>query len=97
LYFFIDPKIVENEQVLQKFLEKNKDKKNKQEDDEEAEEEDDEEKKKGSAQSKLLNICKQFLAEGTAKIKRCLNKIGLNINKPDIKPTCIKVINNKIA
>jgi hypothetical protein len=29
LYFFIDPKTVENEKVLQKILEKNKDKKNK--------------------------------------------------------------------
>jgi hypothetical protein len=37
------------------------------------------------------------LAEHREKIKRVFNKIGINIDKTDIKPTTIKRIDFKLA
>jgi hypothetical protein len=97
VYYFLDKTIVENSKILQRFLLKRKAGKDKEEEEDNKEEEEEEENKEGTQQLQLLNACKPYLAEHTLKIKRIFNNIGLKINKTDIKPTLLTVINEQIA
>jgi hypothetical protein len=74
VYYYIDKSFIESNKVLQAFLRKHQGKQTQPEQEEDQEEQEEQEiTEKETERQKLLNVCKEFLAENTQKIKSSLH------------------------
>jgi hypothetical protein len=102
LYCLIPQDVIDSSEDIRKYIQEKASKEAKESkvtkgltgDDDEANNE--EQAKKNSAYNKVIHILKKYLVDFTSNIKRCLNNVGIMVNKPDIKQTMPRIFNDRI-